>query len=72
MNAEYCNGGMAMAEGGEVEGDDNKALMEQCALECMHAIENKDKGAFLEAFHCLVADLLNKMQPEEMAEEKGA
>lgn len=53
-----------MAEGGEVEGD-NKALMEQCALECMHALENKDKGAFLEAFHCLVADVLNRMQPEE-------
>ncbi len=51
------------AEGGEVDGD-NDALMDHVALEMMHAIENKDKRAFIDAFHALVADLLNKMGSE--------
>jgi hypothetical protein len=52
------------AEGGEVEGD-NDALMDHVALEMMHAIETKDKQAFIDAFHALVADLLNKMGSED-------
>lgn len=53
------------AEGGDVEGDDNSALLDHVALECMHAIESKDKDSFLDAFHVLVADILQKMESKE-------
>lgn len=52
------------AEGGEVGGDD-EALMDHVALECMHAIDSKDKPAFLESLNVLIADVLNKMQSDE-------
>ncbi len=59
------------AEGGEVGGD-SEVLMDHVALECMHAIERKDKDAFIDAFHTLVADLLNKMEAHEGPEaEEG-
>jgi len=58
-----------MDEGGEVMDDDNEAVMDHCALECMHAIENKDKEAFREAFHVMVADVLNKLSMDESMEE---
>lgn len=58
-----------MAEGGEPEMDDDSALMDHVALECMDAIENKDKAMFREAFHVLVAhileDLSDEMEPKE-------
>lgn len=57
------------AEGGTVD-QDNEALMDQCALEMMHAIESKDKTAFLDSFHCLVADCMQKMSPEMDEGEK--
>lgn len=41
---------------------DNETMMDHCALECMHAIEAKDKAAFRESFETLVADLIMKMQ----------
>lgn len=54
-----------MAEGGEIEMDeDNEALMDHCAMECLNAMETKDKAAFKEAFHVLVADILNKFSME--------
>lgn len=54
------------AEGGEVDSDgDNESMMDQCAMECMEAIEAKDKAKFREAFEVLVADILNKMGSEE-------
>ncbi len=57
------------AEGGEIkDAADDKAVMEHCALECMNAIENKNKEAFLDSFHVLVADILNKL---EMSEDEG-
>lgn len=50
--------------------DDNEALMDHCALECMRAIESKDKQAFRESFHVLIADILNKLSMDmEMKEE---
>ncbi len=49
-------------------GDDNETLMDHVALECMHAIEAKDKAGFLDSFHVLVADLLNKMESKEHKE----
>ena len=48
------------AEGGEVD-EDHEMLMDQCAMECMEAIESKDKTKFREAFETLLADLLMKM-----------
>lgn len=44
---------------------DHDMMMDQCALECMHAFESKDKASFLDAFYCLVADILYKMSPGE-------
>lgn len=52
------------ADGGSVKGD-HEELMNHVALECMHAIGAKDKAAFLDSFHVLVADAINKMMPEE-------
>ena len=46
---------------------DEDIMLDQMALECMHAIEAKDKEKFLDSFHGLVASLLMEMQePEEM------
>lgn len=70
MANEYCAGGTAYAEGGSVDGD-NEAVMDHCALEMMHALENKDVKGFMEAFHVLVADIMNKMQPEDEDESMG-
>lgn len=51
--------------------DDKEAMLDHCALECMQAIETKDKQAFREAFHVLVADILDKMSMDmEMDEMK--
>lgn len=44
--------------------DDSEMMMDQCALECMNAIESKDKEAFRQAFHVLVADILEKLSDE--------
>lgn len=50
----------------EMAGDvDHEALMDHCALECMHAIEAKDTEKFVESLHVLVGDLLNKLQSPE-------
>ncbi len=53
-----------MAEGGEVDSD-HEALLDQCAMECMEAIEQKDKQKFLDSLNVLLADLLSKMSPDE-------
>lgn len=59
-----------MAEGGEVDEDnDHEEMMDQCAVECMEAIESKDKEKFREAFEVLVADILNKMGDNDEGEE---
>lgn len=61
----YSEGGdVGYADGGEIEMDDDKALLEHCALECMHAIEMKDKSMFLEAFQVLVAHICQGMEPD--------
>ena len=63
----YAEGGSAEPDGDEA---DNEQLMNHCALEAMHAIENKDSAMFLESLHVLIADMLNKMSAEpEMSEE---
>lgn len=55
------------AEGGEVD-DDHSMMMDQCAMECMEAIESKDKAKFKDAFDVLVADILHRMEAEESEE----
>lgn len=45
---------------------DHEALLDHCALECMHAMESKDTEKFVDALHVLVGDILHKMsKPEE-------
>lgn len=51
-------------EGGEVD-QDHEDMMDQCAVECMEAIESKDKAKFREAFEVLIADILNKMSSDD-------
>lgn len=58
-----------MAEGGEVM-DDNDAMLDQCAMECMKAIESKDGGMFRSSLEALVSDIVMKMQ--EMPDVDGA
>lgn len=51
-----------MADGGEAEPDeDHEMMMDHCAMECMDALESKDKSKFRQSFEVLLADLLNKM-----------
>ena len=58
-----------MDEGGMVDEDqDHDAIIDQVALECMHALEAKDKEKFMDAFHVLVGDLLSKLNSEEATE----
>lgn len=54
----------------EAKDDDNEALMDHMALEAMHAIEAKDPGAFRDAHHVLVADILNKLSNEMESKEE--
>lgn len=58
--------GMCMADGGEMKEDsadgDHEIMMDQVAMEMMDAIEKKDKEAFIECLHTLIADLLMKME----------
>lgn len=54
-----------MDEKEDMSGGDDSALLDHVALECMHAIEAKDKDAFLDAFNVLIADMLHKMQMDE-------
>lgn len=73
----YAMGGEIGGEGGNgmnEDMDDDKALLEHVALECMHAIEMKDKSMFLEAFEVLISHIVEEMQesPEdEMKEGEG-
>lgn len=40
---------------------DDESMMDHCALECMKAIETKDKEAFRASFEVLVSDIINKL-----------
>lgn len=63
----YAMGGYA--EGGEASDGDDDKLMDHVALELMHAIEMKDKAAFMDAFHVLVANIMQSMCEDEGEEE---
>lgn len=51
--------------------NDDEMMMDQMALECMHAMENKDKEMFKHSFHVLVADILDKLSGEMEMKEEG-
>ncbi len=46
------------------EDDYSADVMTHVAKECMDAIENRDKEAFLDSFHVLVADIMDKISME--------
>ena len=48
---------------------DDDAMMDQVAMEAMHALESKDKSAFLEALQVLIAHTLSQMQDEPTEKE---
>lgn len=50
--------------------DDGESIMDQCAMEMMHAIESKDKDMFRDAFHALVSDVLDQLSDHMEPEEK--
>ena len=49
-----------MSEHEEERDEDHEYMMDQCASECIDAIEEKDKAKFREAFEVLLGDILNK------------
>lgn len=49
---------------------DHDALLDHCALECMHAIQKKDVKGFREALKVLVSDLMDEMNSESGPEPK--
>lgn len=57
-----ADGGMIDDGSDDMDGD-HDAIIDHVALECMHAIESKDKEKFMDAFHVLVGDLIEKMRP---------
>lgn len=70
-------GEIHMAEGGmagehmeaPANDEDHEMMMDQCAMECMEALERKDKEAFRESFEVLVADILGKLSDGMMGDE---
>ena len=63
------------AEGGEMEeseDSDHEMMMDHVAMECMQALETKDKAAFKDAFQVLVADCMSKMSPDQDEEQENA
>lgn len=70
MDKAYCNGGEAMAEGGEVDDNDMEKIMDECGSECMRAIRGEDIPGFRDSFHALVMHSLSKAGlPDEGGEE---
>lgn len=62
-----CDSTGCYAKGGEV--DDGEALVDECASECMKAIESGDKAMFRQSLEALVSDIVMKMQ--EMPDADG-
>lgn len=60
----YTDGGEA-EEPMDMDGDED-ALQDHAAMECMEAIETKDKDRFMDAFSFLLCNLLSEM---EMSDE---
>lgn len=60
------------ADGGQVEGQDDEQLMDHCALECMNAIDKKDRAQFRESLHVLMAHSLSKLQTDDDDDDDDA
>lgn len=62
----YSEKAKKMADGGEAEPEDSdhEAIMDQVAKEMMDAIESNDNDKLLEAFQCIVADVMQKMSQD--------
>ncbi len=50
---------------------DDEAVLDHMALECMHAIEAKDKEAFRDCFEMLVTDIVNRLSDEMEGDMKS-
>ncbi len=50
--------------------NDDDMIMDHCALECMQAIESKDKDTFMESMSMLVQDIINKNFSDESQDSK--
>lgn len=60
-----------MMEAPEMNDEQDHAMMlDHIALECMSAIESKDKELFKQAFHVLIADVLENFSEEIDSEEE--
>lgn len=59
---------LSMASGG----DTMESLLDQCAKECMDAIERKDPKAFRNALEAIVSDLMSRDQEEPKDSEPEA
>lgn len=57
-----------MAEENPSHNDDDM-MLDQVARECMDAIEKKDKDTFMECFHVLISDIMQKMSSTTNYEE---
>lgn len=55
------------AWGGKVD-QDHDMVMDHCAMELMKAMEMKDMGAFKAAFSVMVADVMHKMDMDDMGD----
>ena len=56
-----------MPENKEADSD-MEAILDSCALDCMQAIESKDKNKFKAAFEVLVADVVNRLSSDESSD----
>lgn len=51
------------------EPNDDQMMMDHCALECMQAIESKDKDTFMSSISMLVQDIIEKNFSDNEPEE---
>ncbi len=49
--------------------DDMESMMDEVAMECMNAVESKDKESFRNSFHVLVSDIVDKLS-KDLEKEK--
>ena len=57
-----CDATGCYAKGGSV--DDMDSMLDQCASECMSAIEGKDPKAFRQSLDALVSDICMRLMEE--------
>ena len=59
-----------MSEGGEVSEQEEQEMYDHVALECMHAIEAKDKETFQSSLEVLVSNIIHEMSETSEQEEQ--